>query len=72
MAQQTKRVVVTVAGLALIVVGAFLLVLPGPGILIIFAGLAVLGSEYAWAKRALEWARDRYQDGARRYRARNR
>ena len=35
-----------------------LLPLPGPGWLIIFAGLAVLASEFEWAQRLLRYARD--------------
>jgi uncharacterized protein (TIGR02611 family) len=52
------RVGVTVVGLAVIAGGIVLLPLPGPGWLIIFAGLGVLGTEYEWAKRLLGWLRD--------------
>ena len=34
---------------------------PGPGWLILFAGLAILGTEFTWAKRALRWTRARYE-----------
>ena len=54
-----KRVGVTIAGFALILVGAALLVLPGPGWLLIFAGLAVLGTEYVWAQRLLNAAKQK-------------
>jgi uncharacterized protein (TIGR02611 family) len=47
------RVGVTVVGAAVVAVGVVLLPLPGPGWLIIFAGLGILGSEYAWAQRLL-------------------
>jgi uncharacterized protein (TIGR02611 family) len=53
------RVAVTVAGVAVVAIGIVLLPLPGPGWLVIFGGLAVLGTEYAWAKRLLNWVRDR-------------
>jgi uncharacterized protein (TIGR02611 family) len=36
-----------------------LLPLPGPGWLIIFAGLALLATEFAWAGRLLDYARDK-------------
>ena len=52
------RVAVTIAGVAVIAVGIVLLPLPGPGWLIIFAGLGLLGTEYAWARRLLTWLRD--------------
>ncbi len=34
--------------------GVVMLVIPGPGILLITVGFVVLGTEYAWAARALE------------------
>jgi uncharacterized protein (TIGR02611 family) len=40
-----------------VVVGLAMLVLPGPGILLVIAGLAVLATEYVWAQRALNYAR---------------
>lgn len=48
-------------GLALILIGLLLLVLPGPGILTIAAGLAVLAPEFEWAQRLLDWMKSRYR-----------
>jgi uncharacterized protein (TIGR02611 family) len=48
-------------GLSLILLGLFLLVLPGPGILTIAGGLAVLAPEFAWAQRLLDWMKSRYR-----------
>ena len=48
-----KRVGITIAGFAVILAGIALLVLPGPGWLLIFAGLAILSTEYVWARRLL-------------------
>jgi len=53
-AKSAKRVTVSVVGAALVVAGLVMLVLPGPGILVIAVGFAVLGTEYAWAAVALE------------------
>lgn len=47
-----QKVTVAVVGAALIVAGAVLLVLPGPGIALIVLGVAVLATEFAWAHRA--------------------
>lgn len=47
------RVVVFVIGVTVIGTGLALLVLPGPGWLIIFAGLAILATEFVWAERLL-------------------
>lgn len=49
-----RKIAVTVVGGSLLVVGVVLLFLPGPGIAVILAGLAVLASEFAWAERRLE------------------
>ncbi len=69
-----RRVAVTVLGLALVLAGLAGIVLPLlPGPLLILAGLAVLATEYVWAKRALEMARRRAtqaRDGIRRRRTR--
>jgi hypothetical protein len=43
-----------VFGFTLLVIGAALLVLPGPGWLIIAIGLAMLAGEYVWARRLLD------------------
>lgn len=57
------KVVVTVVGVAVMAVGVFLSGpgIPGPGFLVILGGLAILATEYDWAKRVLEWARERYE-----------
>lgn len=52
--RSSKRIAVTVVGAALVVLGLAMFVLPGPGILVVALGFAVLGTEYAWAAAALE------------------
>lgn len=59
-----RQVVVTLAGVALCVLGGVLLVLPGPGLLLIVAGLVLLSTEYAWARRLLGPARAQAIKGA--------
>lgn len=56
--RSTKRIVVLVVGLALVAGGLVMLVLPGPGILVVVAGLAVLATEFAWAEAVLDRAKD--------------
>ncbi len=51
------RIGVAVIGLVIIVVGVVLLPLPGPGWLIIFLGLGVWATEFAWASRLLRRVR---------------
>jgi uncharacterized protein (TIGR02611 family) len=52
-----KRVAVTIAGFAVLLAGIALLVLPGPGWLLIFVGLTILATEYVWARRLLNAAK---------------
>jgi len=47
------RIGVAILGGTITVLGAIFLITPGPGWLIIFAGLGILASEFAWADRAL-------------------
>jgi uncharacterized protein (TIGR02611 family) len=49
------RALIVVGGFALVAAGALLLVLPGPGLLLIAAGLGMLSLEFRWAAR-LRWA----------------
>jgi uncharacterized protein (TIGR02611 family) len=48
-------------GWTVVAAGLLMLVLPGPGWAVVFLGLAILGSEFAWAhqllRRSREWAR---------------
>ncbi|MFA5890310.1 MAG: PGPGW domain-containing protein [Actinomycetota bacterium] len=55
--RSTKRVVVTIVGAVLLVAGLVMIVTPGPGMLLVVAGLAVLGTEYLWARRFLARAK---------------
>ncbi len=48
-----RRIVITVIGLTVILVGVIMIVAPGPATLVIPIGLAILGLEYAWARRLL-------------------
>src|SRR5436189_6194964 len=52
-----KRVIVSVVGVTVLLIGVALLVLPGPAFVVIPVGLAILATEYAWARRWLKRAR---------------
>lgn len=45
-----RWIVVAVVGGALVLAGLAMLVLPGPGLVVLFAGVAVLAVEFAWAE----------------------
>jgi uncharacterized protein (TIGR02611 family) len=47
------RIFIGVLGGTITVLGAIALVAPGPGVLILLAGLGILASEFAWASRAM-------------------
>lgn len=46
-----KKLLLQIAGWLLVVFGLAALVLPGPGILALFAGMAILATQYEWAER---------------------
>lgn len=52
------QIIVAVLGFAIIATGIVLLPLPGPGWVIIFVGLGVWASEFAWAARLLTWTKE--------------
>lgn len=64
LAKAAKRVALEVLGWVLVVGGIAALVLPGPGLLAIFAGLAVLSQQYEWAERRLEPVKERAHQAA--------
>jgi len=51
---QAKRLIKIAVGFTLVALGIAMLVLPGPGIVTIMLGLAILSAEYVWARRLLD------------------
>lgn len=58
----TTKIVVTVVGLAVVTAGLIMMVTPGPGLVGIAAGLAILATEYDWADRWLQTARRKIEE----------
>ncbi len=54
----TRRLILECIGWVLVVLGIAALVLPGPGLLLLFAGLAILAEQYEWAARRVEPVRE--------------
>jgi tellurite resistance protein TerC len=50
---QLRKLVVGVLGVSILIVGAAMLLLPGPAVIVITAGIALLATEFAWASRLL-------------------
>ena len=48
-----RRIIVSVVGATVLLIGIALLVLPGPAFIVIPIGLAILATEYAWARHWL-------------------
>ena len=48
-----RRILAASVGLVTLVVGVLRLVLPGPGLVVMLLGLAILATEFAWAKRSM-------------------
>lgn len=59
-----RRVAIEVGGWLLVVAGIAALVLPGPGLLMIFAGVFVLSQQYEWAEKRLDPIKYRALKGA--------
>jgi len=52
-----RRLVVGVVGFTVLLIGIALIVLPGPAFVVIPLGLAILATEFVWAKSLLSKAR---------------
>ncbi len=55
--KSVRRILIAVVGCTVLALGLALIVLPGPAFLVIPAGLAILGLEFAWARRWLHKVR---------------
>ena len=64
--RRLKTIITTLVGFTMLAIGAAMLVLPGPGLVVIAFGLVILSAEFVWARRAL----DRMKDEARKVRDR--
>jgi uncharacterized protein (TIGR02611 family) len=57
--KKAKRIIVAVLGGTVIAIGIAMIVLPGPAVVVIPAGLAILATEFLWAKKLLMRAKER-------------
>lgn len=55
--RQARRLVILLVGATVVLVGVAMMVLPGPAIVVIPAGLAILATEFLWARRLLKHIR---------------
>ncbi len=54
------RIGVAIVGGAVLIAGIVMIPYPGPGWLVVFAGLAILAVEFTWAERVLRFAKGKY------------
>lgn len=59
-----KRIAVLVAGVLVLLVGVVLLVLPGPGLLLVLAGLVILANEFPAVEKYVDPVQDRAMKAA--------
>ena len=53
-----RRIVITVVGMSVLLLGVVMIVTPGPAIVVIPLGLAILAIEFVWARRWLRKLRE--------------
>ncbi len=63
---RTRKLIVAVIGTTVVLFGLTLIVLPGPAVVVVPLGLALLATEFAWARRLIRrggvaWGRARRQ-----------
>jgi uncharacterized protein (TIGR02611 family) len=58
--RHAKRIGIGIIGSLIALIGIVAIPYPGPGWLIVFAGLAVLATEFDWAQRLLDYGRAKY------------
>jgi tellurite resistance protein TerC len=52
-----RRILIGAIGFSLVIIGLAMIVLPGPAFIVVPLGVAILASEFAWARRV--WRRGR-------------
>lgn len=57
-----RRIVIGVVGVSVVLVGVIMLITPGPAIVVIPAGLAILSLEFAFARRILKRFKERFDE----------
>ena len=66
--KQARKLIILIVGGTVVLVGVAMLVLPGPAFVVIPAGIAILATEFAWARRLLRQVKARIRLAARKAR----
>jgi tellurite resistance protein TerC len=57
--KQLRRITIAVVGFTVLIIGLFMIVLPGPAFIVIPVGLSILATEFIWAKKLRDKLKDR-------------
>lgn len=63
--KQAKRLIVIVVGFTVLLAGVAMIVLPGPAFIVIPLGLAILATEFVWAKNLLKKMKEKIRGSKR-------
>lgn len=61
--RQVKKMIIGVLGFTILSIGLAMIVLPGPAIIVVPAGLGVLATEFVWARRLLKKVKQKLNKG---------
>ena len=64
MLKPIRQLIIFVLGMSVLVVGIAMIILPGPATIVIPAGLAILATEFVWARRWLKYLKRRAREVA--------
>jgi tellurite resistance protein TerC len=64
MLRYARRLLILIVGMTVLLIGLAMIVLPGPALIVIPIGLAILATEYAWARHWLRVIKDSAEKGA--------
>ncbi len=58
--RHSKKTLIAIVGGMVVLAGLVMIPYPGPGWLVVFAGLAILATEFAFAQKVLDYAKAKY------------
>jgi tellurite resistance protein TerC len=56
---QAKRLIIIMIGFTVLIFGVAMIVLPGPTVVVVPVGLAILATEFIWARKLLDTVTER-------------
>lgn len=60
MKHHARKTAIAIIGGIVLIAGIIMIPYPGPGWLVVFAGLGILSTEFTWAQRILDYAKGKY------------